>query len=617
MEDAKGTDPHPLPPGGGAGQQNLGGAAGEVGAGIVVPTLQLADGVVPALPGDAELLLVALGRVGHVLLLGGHLGEGEDAVDEAMDDLEARRRPGVDGAQPALVAGADDGAGDGVPIVGQDDVADFKDFEPRRERGTLVVLEGLEEAGEEGGADHLVLDVGGVGQADGGGNLPAQGREVVPDRAKAVGEDLGVPRAADLVAEEVAQLVERLLPTDGVGVRHPLDDVVVPVGDAHVLGNVHGVQNVRSGGGDADLEHPPAVGPLFEGGGSQLDLVAQLDHALGRLLDANHGVDEVDAGLDAAGGQLGGHVRPGGGSGGVHVVDLDGLDLEGPGAVLGEHGNDGVEDDVGLGEVGGGALDEDVLGVEGDLGLVPVDDGRQRQDGVFVVEDDGVERRVLDDGHVRLEMLAIRMSLVVLQEGPAGEGLAGGVVGRFEGDELNFVGLAGVVVEGSLDGIHVVRADGHQGPLPAEVAMELILQIDEGGVPLGGEGDVPQNGTHDKGTDRRGSFLLDRHGFHLVGRRRFIHGCLHVAEENFERPAQTLDAEQIVPVGRNVDLVNDGRAQRLDLILGQLGRRGFQGLLPFGGNLVELHSKLEAKLVEGLVGVRSADVREEIVAIDR
>ena len=617
MEDAKGTDPDPLSTGGGAGEENLGGTAGEVGAGIVVALLQLADGVVPPLPGDAELLLVSLGRVGHVLLLGGHLGEGEDAVDEAVDGLEARGRSGVDGTETTLVARTDDGAGDGVPIVGEDDVADFEDFESRRERRRLVVLEGLEEAGEEGGPDHLVLDVGGVGKADGGGHLLAQGREVVSDGAKSMGEDLGVSRPANLIAEQIAQLVQRLFSTDGVGMRHPLDDVVVPVGDAHVLGNVDGVQNVRPRGGNADLEHLLAIGSLLEGGRTQLDLVAQLDHAISRLLDANHGVDEVDPGLDAAGGQLGGHVRVGGGPGGIHVIDLHGLDLEGLGAVLGEHGNDGVEDDVGLGQVGGGALDEDVLGVEGDLGLVAVDDGGQGQDGVFVVEDDGVEGRVLDDGHVRLEMLAIRMGLVVFQEGPAGEGLAGGVVRRFEGDELNVVGLAGVVVEGSLHSIHIVRADGHQGPLPAQVAMELILQIDEGGIPLGGEGDVPQNRTDDKGPDRSCRFLLDRHGFHLVGRRLGVDRCLHIAEENFQRPAQSLDAQQIVPVGGNVNLVNHRRTQRIDLLLGQLDRGGFQCLLPFRGDLVELHPKLEAKLVEGLVGVRSADVREEIVAIDR
>ena len=617
MEDAKGTDPDPLPTGGGAGEQNLGGTAGEVGAGIVVALLQLADGVVPPLPGDAELLLVALGRVGHVLLLGGHLGEGEDAVDEAVDDLEARGRSGVDGAQPTFVAGADDGAGDGVPIVGEDDVADFKDFESRRERCRLVVLEGLEESGEEGGPDHLVLDVGRVGQADGGGHLLAQGREVVSDGAKSMGEDLGVSRPANLIAEQIAQLVQRLFSTDGVGMRHPLDDVVVSVGDAHVLGNVHGMQNVRSRRRDADLEHLLAIGSLLEGGRTQLDLVAQLDHAIGRLLDANHGIDEVHPGLDAAGGQLGSHVRVGGGPGGIHVIDLHGLDLEGLGAVLGEHGNDGVEDDVGLGQVGGGALDEDVLGVEGDLGLVAVDDGGQGQDGVFVVEDDGVEGRVLDDGHVRLEMLAIRMGLVVFQEGPAGEGLTGGIVRGFEGNELNVVGLAGVVMEGSLHGIHIVRADGHQRPLSAEVAMELILQIDEGGIPLGGEGDVPQNRTDDKGPDRGGRFLLDRHGFHLVGRRLGVDRCLHVAQENFERTAQSLDAQQIVPVGGNVNLVNHGRTQRIDLILGQLDRGGFQCLLPFRGDLVELHPKLEAKLVEGLVGVRSADVREQIVAVYR
>ena len=44
--------------------------------------------------------------------------------------------------------------------------------------------------------------------------------------------------------------------------------------------------------------------------------------------------------------------------------------------MLAEHGDEGVEDDLGLGEVGARALDEDVLRLQADLGVVAVDDGR-------------------------------------------------------------------------------------------------------------------------------------------------------------------------------------------------------------------------------------------------
>ena len=48
---------------------------------------------------------------------------------------------------------------------------------------------------------------------------------------------------------------------------------------------------------------------------------------------------------------------------------------------------------MGLGEVGGGALDEDVLGGGGDLAEVAVDDGRHRQHVLLGIEDDGVPTR--------------------------------------------------------------------------------------------------------------------------------------------------------------------------------------------------------------------------------
>lgn len=60
--------------------------------------------------------------------------------------------------------------------------------------------------------------------------------------------------------------------------------------------------------------------------------------------------------------------------------DLDGLHGEGLLAVHGEHGDHHVGDDLQLGKVGGGHLDEDVGGVEGNLGVVAVDDRRQGAD---------------------------------------------------------------------------------------------------------------------------------------------------------------------------------------------------------------------------------------------
>jgi hypothetical protein len=44
-------------------------------------------------------------------------------------------------------------------------------------------------------------------------------------------------------------------------------------------------------------------------------------------------------------------------------------------AVLGEHGDDIIQNDMGFSNVGGGALNEDILGIESDFRVVAVDDG--------------------------------------------------------------------------------------------------------------------------------------------------------------------------------------------------------------------------------------------------
>ena len=58
------------------------------------------------------------------------------------------------------------------------------------------MLKGLEEAGEEGRPYHLVLDVGWIGKADGGGLGPSEGGEVVPDAAETMCEDLDIAGTA-------------------------------------------------------------------------------------------------------------------------------------------------------------------------------------------------------------------------------------------------------------------------------------------------------------------------------------------------------------------------------------------------------------------------------------
>ena len=45
--------------------------------------------------------------------------------------------------------------------------------------------------------------------------------------------------------------------------------------------------------------------------------------------------------------------------------------------------------------------------------------------------------------------------------------------------ELELVRLLGAVDEGPSDGVQVVGADGHQGALPCQVLVQLVLQGDE------------------------------------------------------------------------------------------------------------------------------------------
>ena len=73
-------------------------------------------------------------------------------------------------------------------------------------------------------------------------------------------------------------------------------------------------------------------------------------------------------------------------------------------AYLGKHGDEGVHDNLGLGQVGGGHLDEDVPGVEGDFWLLPVDDGGHGQDGALGVVDHRVDRAVPDDAQILLQV---------------------------------------------------------------------------------------------------------------------------------------------------------------------------------------------------------------------
>lgn len=76
---------------------------------------------------------------------------------------------------------------------------------------------------------------------------------------------------------------------------------------------------------------------------------------------------------------------------------MDGLNGEGLLAILREHRNQNIVDDLYLRLVDGRDLDEDILRVQRDLRVFAIDDGWQRTHGPFGVEDDWIHRRVSDD----------------------------------------------------------------------------------------------------------------------------------------------------------------------------------------------------------------------------
>ena len=157
------------------------------------------------------------------------------------------------------------------------------------------------------------------------------------------------------------------------------------------------MEDIGAGDGNVDVDF---VGFGLGRLGGVAHLAEHLADLFARQLKATDGVDEAGAGLRGAGLQVWGFA-------GFVVVrrnDADGLDGVGLAAVRGEHGDKDLADNLQLGLVGGGDVDEDVCRVEGDLGVVAVDDGRHRQDCAVGIVDDGVDGFVPDDWQVLLEL---------------------------------------------------------------------------------------------------------------------------------------------------------------------------------------------------------------------
>mmetsp|Transcript_29442 Transcript_29442/g.85832 ORF Transcript_29442/g.85832 Transcript_29442/m.85832 type:complete len:349 (+) Transcript_29442:774-1820(+) len=324
--------------------------------------------------------------------------------------------------------------------------------------------------------------------------------------------------------------------------------LVEPVGDRHIFHNVHRVQNIRPGGRHGD---PNAVRLRHVVCWTELHLSAEL----ACLVRGNVHTDDAFDVLHSCFGQ----PRRQEGSR-FHLVHLSHWGLidhihwlhgEGCRAVLREHGDHRVQHDVGLGEVCRCALDEHVPGGELDARVVAVDDRWKGEDRARGIPHHGIHRRVHDQGHVRREVLAGRVSLVVLQQGSAGPDL----VLLCQRHKLDVLWWLRAVREGARYDVEVVGADGDQLPPAANVLVKFVLEVDEGLVHLLVKGEVTQDSADHKGPD-----LLGRgpHAHNLSLRRLhdLVDGRALQAFEDEQGSSDAFNAQEIIAVRRDVDLVD-------------------------------------------------------------
>lgn len=380
-------------------------------------------------------------------------------------------------------------------------------------------------------------------------------------------------------ADNVAELVDGEGTADGgAAVGRCAGELVEAVADGEIFHDVALVEDVGSRGGDGDFKE---VGVLLGG----LRDVGHLGEELAELVGGGVETRAVVEVVDFGGGDAG--LESGSDAGEVVVVrdDLDWLDGEGLGAVHAEHGDEHVGDDAELGKIGGGDLDEDVGRVESDLGVLAVNDGRERADYAVGVVDDGVHRGVADDVQETAQVL------VGFVEGH--EFLAGHFLGLVERDELDVLGREGFVCEGALDGVEIVSSDGDERSVTSQVLVKLVLEGDEGFIAVLGELDVAEDSAGNQRSYLEGLGRdLDDLLLAVLGFNNAEVGRGSAAEEDVEVQSNAFEAEHVVAVGGN-----------LNLELGRLLDAIDNGALVLLGVFVELDAIVEAEVFKLLLGV--------------
>mmetsp|Transcript_15793 Transcript_15793/g.36375 ORF Transcript_15793/g.36375 Transcript_15793/m.36375 type:complete len:375 (-) Transcript_15793:845-1969(-) len=356
-------------------QQDLRSTSREIHLGFMGIAIirQWSNSVIPSFPADSVQLFVCTSSCGGFLSRRRNIGcfgcdfnECHDSINQSVNNFKARRWTSVSSGQFADVASTDNGVRDDIFSVQDHSVTDFKQLETIGERCGFVVLKGFEQSRKQGCTANFIFDVGRIRQRNSPifSHRTLQSSEVIVNTAQTVGQNFRVSCSADFFSQQIADLVERFGSSDRVGHGNPLDNVVVPIGNSNIFGNIDGMKNVRSSRWNSNLEKSVVFQQTRR---SELYLVAQsLNFGRGEI-DTNQRVAKVDLSLFPTQRQLGRDVRVNDASRVVVVFDLHGYDGKGRRTVLAEHCEDRIQDDVCLGQIGSSTFDEDIFRIQCDL----------------------------------------------------------------------------------------------------------------------------------------------------------------------------------------------------------------------------------------------------------
>lgn len=192
---------------------------------------------------------------------------------------------------------------------------------------------------------------------------------------------------------------------NSVGSRESLLEVVETVSDSDIFHDIALVKDIRSSRRNDDVDlvfgsdgevfasvDRNEIATLLRSESLVTHLLKEGDNLGARKSEAGARVDVGSAGDEGSRDKGRGKKSASSSSASFFVDDLDGFDNERFGTVFGEHGDDHVNYEIEFGSVGSGDIDEDVLSVESDLGVIRVDDRRHRENLTRSIVDDRVDR---------------------------------------------------------------------------------------------------------------------------------------------------------------------------------------------------------------------------------